>query len=371
MPKANLTLVGANLSLNADSAKTALATEFQLSEAQVNAACDALFKTKAPFILWEHVELAVAAGHFGRLKSLGIDSEVEVLSVQDTADAPNNGITTKYVGVTVCALAVAISGGYYFYNQKNNQLLPHEPAIVAEHSAQPPNTAKVAEAIESTQFHQWRSRVDRIKTLKRGLHRLNHSRDQAKLLASFEDPLARIVGTNCLTQLTIQRVHNGRLAARIPEHHQQLENSLADINMLSVALDQFYATLELAGVYQQLQIDSAAQSTLQLAKNLVESEAVKHPADIVIANVALAEYHHLYGKDEYRDGHFNAATAIVDSGFENDSENLQEWAIAYIARGEAKLGFFARAHRRLRTISDERITDIAMIDISSYAASQY
>ena len=49
---------------------------------------------------------------------------------------------------------------------------------------------------------------------------------------------------------------------------------------------------------------------------------------------------------------------------------MHEWAIAYIARVEAKFGLFAKAHHRLRTISDEQIIDSVMVDISNHAASE-
>ena len=109
---------------------------------------------------------------------------------------------------------------------------------------------------------------------------------------------------------------------------------------------------------------------MELAQNLVGAEGLNQAAHVVIAEVALAEHQHLYGRDAYRDAHLAAAAAAADSGFEASPDNLQEWAIAYIARGEAKFGLFAKAHGSLRRISDEQIKDSAMIDISNYAASE-
>ena len=48
MPKANLNLLGASLSIGADRVKTVLAEECQLPESEINAACEALFKKKRP-----------------------------------------------------------------------------------------------------------------------------------------------------------------------------------------------------------------------------------------------------------------------------------------------------------------------------------
>ena len=73
MTKANLTLLGASLSLNADRAKSVLADECQLPETDIDAACKALFELKKPFTLYKDVELAVAANHFGQLQAHGFD----------------------------------------------------------------------------------------------------------------------------------------------------------------------------------------------------------------------------------------------------------------------------------------------------------
>jgi len=359
MPKANLNLLGASLSLSADRVKAVLAAECQLPESDIDAACAALFEQKKTFVLFKDVELAVAANHFGRLKPLGIDCEVEVLNIGDSDDASNSNVLRTRALAAVCVLSVAV-GGYFFYNHKTNQ-------VVANQTVQLPKTEKVAVNAEFTEFHHWRNRLDEIENLKQALDQVTTNRQQAELIASTEDLFVRTVSENYVTQQAIQRLDQSSKASSVLAHRQTLEASLAAINNQPASLDRFYVTLDLAGVYQQLQYQHAAQSAFELAENMIEG--LNQTSDIVIAEVALAEYQHLYGQKEYRDTHFTAAAAAAISGYDATSGNLQEWAIAYIARCEAKLGLFAQAHRSLRTISNEQITDSAMVDISRYAAS--
>jgi len=178
--------------------------------------------------------------------------------------------------------------------------------------------------------------------------------------------MARTVGSNYVTQLAIQSL--GSQDTKIREHQQQLEDSLAAMNNQPATLDRFYATLELAAVYQQLQNQYAAQSTFELAENFVGTVGLNQAQDIVIAEIALAEYQHLYGRDTSRDVHITAA-ATAASELESSPGNLHEWAVAYIAQGEAKFGLFASAHHRLRAISDEKIVASVMVDISNRAAA--
>ena len=365
MPKANLTLLGVGLSLNAAGAKAALADECQLPEADINAACEALFDRKIPFILIKNVELAVAASHFGQLKALGFDCEVDILDDQETVGKSKSAVKRNCAVAAVCVLSVAIGSGYFFYTQKTTQPSP----VVAEQNAQLPEIVKIAAATESTQFHQWRSRLDGINNLKRVLDQLSSNWLQARIINSAEEPLSRTVATNYATQLAIQQFDSAGQDSRTSEYHRKLDASLAAIDRLPASFDQFYATLELADVYQQLGRRSAAQSTFKLAKNFVSAGKLNKATDIVIAEVALAEHQHLYGRAKNRDAHLAAAAKVVDSGFETGTGKLKEWSIAYIARSEAKVGLFVKAHRRLRTISDQQIKDSAMVDISSYAVS--
>jgi len=366
MPKANLTLLGVGLSLNAAGAKAALADECELPEADIDAACEALFDQKKPFILFKNVELAVAANHFGRLKALGFDCEVDILDSHDAVGEVNSAVKRKRVMAAVCVLSVAIGGGYFFYNQNLTQFLPK----VAEQSGQLTEPVKIAAATESTQFHQWRSRLDGIDNLKRVLDQLTSNWLHARIINSAEDSLSHMVATNYATQLAIQQFESGSQDSRIPVYNQKLDASLAAIDELPTAFDQFYATLELADVYQQLRRHTAAQSTLERAESFVSAGKLHNATDIVIAEIALAEHQHLYGRSRTRDVHLAAAAAVAESGMDNSASNLQEWAIAYIARSEAKVGLFVKAHRRLRTITDQQIKDSAMVDISSHAISE-
>jgi len=362
MPKANLTLIGASLSLNAESAKSILASECQLSDADLDAACNALFELKEPFVLCKEVELAVAANHFGQLKERGIDCEVEVLSLQDADDNSNTGLIRNCALAAVCVLS--LGAGYFFYSQKSDQQLP----IVAEHFSKPDNTVEIAAQTELTEFHRWRDRLNGIESLKRKIDRIPTKQYTDEFIASLEDPLIRTIGVNYVTQRSIQKLDSGIQYSQIAEHHKDLEASVATINSYPATLDRFYAKLDLAGVYQQLRKYSAAQSTYRLALDLVSDGEMNRPEDIVIAEVALAEHQHLHGQTDDRDAHLAAATAAV-TRFDEGSDDLREWALAYIARGEAKFGLFTKAHGRLKSISDEQIKDSAMIDISRYAAS--
>ena len=371
MTKANLTLLGASLSLNADRAKSALADECQLSATDIDAACKALFQLKQPFILFKEVELAVAANHFGKLQAHGFDCEVEVLENQDTNDSLKSRILGNRALAAVCVLSVAVGSGYFFYsqNQSQSQKTNQSSPVVASSNVQAPKPVTIAAATESTEFHQWRDRLDGIASLKHEINQVSSKRFQVKLIKSAKDPLARMVGTNYITQLAIQRLESPGQDSRIQELHQKLEVRLADLNTQPETLDRFYATLDLAVIYQRLQRPDTARSTFELAETLVESGGLSQAADIVIARVALADHLHQYGRTENRDVHLDAAAAIVSSGFETSPGSSQEWAIAYIARSEAKFGSFARAHSHLRSISDEHIADSVMIDISRYAAS--
>ena len=362
MPKANLTLLSASMALNAASTKSVLADECrQLSESDLDAACEALFERKEPYVLLKNVELAVAATHFGQFKALGLDCEIAVLDIEDGSDSNNSGVLRKSVLAGVCVLSVAVGGGYYFHSQKTSQLSP----TIAKQSAQVPETVEIAAATQATEFHQWRNRVDGIENLKQELQQLSSDQIRNYFIEHTEDPMARTVGSNYVAQLAIQKP--GSQNSIVTEHQQQLENSLTAMDHHPAILDRFYATLELAGVYQQLQNQRAAQSTFELARNFVGADGLNQAPEIVIAEVALAEHQHLYGTDKNRDAHLVAA-ATAASGIKTGTGNLHEWAVAYIARGEAKFGLFAKAHRRLRTISDEQIVNSVMVDISNYAA---
>ncbi len=369
MPKANLTLLGVGVSLNADGTKMVLASECQLPEADIDAACEALFVTKKPFKLFKNVELAVAASHFGRLKALGIDCEVEVLD--DVADDKQKStVPRNRLLAGVCVLSVALGGGYFLYSQKAEQISQIVSKLSSESSDDSPEKLEIAAALELTEFHQWRNRIDGIERLKYELDHLTSNQLQAYLISSVGDALARTVGTNYVSQLEIQQFDAAGDDSKIQEHRQKLEASLAEIKTDPATFDRFYATLDLAGVYQQIGIYNKARSTFDLAEDIVNTWGVNQAADIVIAEVALAEYQHIYGQTESRDGHLAAATSTADSGFEASPDNLKEWAIAYIARHEAKFGLFTKAHSRLRLISDKQITDSAMVDISNFAASE-
>ena len=360
MPKANLTLIGASLSLNAETLRAALMSECELSETDLDAACKALFELKVPYVACKDVELAVAANHFARLKALGIDCEVEVLAPSDTDDSSTSNVLRNCVFAAVCVLCAG--GGYFLYGQKANQQLP----VVEEYNAQPQSTieiAVIAVETELTEFQRWLSRLNRIEKLKREVDRMPGERFKAELIASVDDPLVRIVGTNYVTQSAIQTHESVDQNSQIAKYQKTLEASAAIIDNLP-APDQFHASLYLASVYQQLGQHNAAQSAFRLAENLVPEDELNQRAQIVIAEVALAEYQHLYGRPDYRDMHLDAATAAAN-GLEG---NLQEWANAYIARGEAKLGMFMKSHLRLKTIRDKKIVDAVMVDISSYAA---
>jgi len=364
MPQANLTLLHANLSLNSAGTKALLADECQqLPEADIDAACEALFERKEPFVLLKNVELAVAATHFGQLKALGLDCEIAVLDTQDANDSQDSRVLRNRLLAGVCLLSVAVGGGFFFLSQKTSIL----PTTIANQSAQLPETVKIGAATQSTEFHQWRNRVYGIESLKQELQQLNSNQIRNYFIEHTEDLMARTVGSNYVTQLEIQKL--GSQDPKIDEHQQKLENSLAAMGSNAASLDRFYATLELAVVYQQLQNQSAAQSTFELARNFVGAYGLNQAPDTVIAEVALAEHQHLYGSDKDRDAHLLAA-ATAASELETSSGNLHEWAIAYIARGEAKFGLFAKAHHRLRTISDEQIIASVMVDISNHAASE-
>jgi len=98
MPKANLTLLSASMALNAASTKSVLADECrQLSESDLDAACEALFERKEPYVLLKNVELAVAATHFGQFKALGLDCEIAVLDIEDGSDSNNSGVLRNSV----------------------------------------------------------------------------------------------------------------------------------------------------------------------------------------------------------------------------------------------------------------------------------
>ena len=378
MTKANLTLLGASLSLNADKAKSVLADECQLPETDIDAACKALFELKKPFTLYKDVELAVAATHFGQLQAHGFDCEVEVAGNQGADDSSDSTVLRNRALAAVCVLSVAVGSGYFFYSQKDSQKysqkhsqsISQSSPVAVNHSAQLPETVTIAAATELTEFHQWRNRLDEIASLKHEINQISSTRFQTKLVASAKDPLARTVGTNYITQLSIQRLESPRQDVRIQELHQKLKADLAAINTQPATLDRFYATLDLAVIFQRLQQHNAAQSAFELAENLVVSDELNQAASIVIARVALAEHQHLQGRTEYRDAHLDAAAATVDSGFEAIPGSSQEWAIAHIARVEAKFGLFAKAHSRLSAISDEQIADSVMVDITRYAASK-
>ena len=377
MPQANLTLLSASLALDSAGAKTLLAEELrQLSEPDIDAACEALFKRKESCVLLENVELAVAATHFGQLKALGFDCEIAVLDDLDAQDARGSKALRNGILAGMCVLSVAVGGGYFLYSQNTSQVSP----VIATRSAQLPETLKIgaarsgaaqsgaaqSEATQQTEFEQWHNRVLGIESLKRELQQLGSDQIRNYFIAHTEDLLARTVGSNYVTQLAIQELGSGD--PKIVEHRQQLENNLAAMSKHAAALDRFYATLELADVYQQLNNQSAARSTFELARNFVGGNGLDQAPDLVIAEVALAEHKHLYGSDADRDAHLAAATTAA-SALDTGSGNLHEWAVAYIARGEAKLGLFSNAHRRLRTISDEKIIARVMIDVSNHAAS--
>lgn len=359
MPKANLTLIGASLSLNAETARTALASECELSETELDAACKSLFELKEPYIVCKEAELAVVANHFARLKALGIDCEVEVLALGDTDDSSGSNVLRNCIVAAACV--VCAGGGYFLHSQKTNQ----QSLIFEQYNAQSPSSIKTALETELTEFQRWLNRLNRIESLKRQLDRIPSDWYKAELIASMEDPLVRIVTANYVTQSAIQTHESGR-DSQIAQHQKTLEASAAIIDSYPAPLDRFYASLDLAGVYQQLRQHNAAQSAFRLAENLVPEDEFSQRAQIVIAEVALAEYQHLYGRVDYRDVHLDAAMAAAN-GLGDD---MQEWAQAYIARGEAKFGMFAKAHSRLKTITDEKIVDVVMDDISRYAAGQ-
>ena len=112
MPKANLTLLNASLALNSAGTKALLADECQqLSEADIDAACEALFERKEPFVLLKNVELAVAATQFGQLKALGFDCEIAVLDIQDANDSQDSEyFGTVYLRECVCCLSLSVAG---------------------------------------------------------------------------------------------------------------------------------------------------------------------------------------------------------------------------------------------------------------------
>lgn len=363
MPKANLTLIGASLSLTAETAKTVLVEECQLSEEELDAACEALFELKEPFILCKNVELAVAANHFGQLKALGIDCEVEVLDLQDSDDGAKTRLIRNCVLGAAGVLAVAVGTGYFFYSQKDDQ----SSSTVAEQQPPLPFTVKIAE--EVTDFNRWQNRLNSIESLKRRLDRIPNDWFKDELIESVEDPVARTVVANYATQQAIEKHASGSQNAQIIEQRKKLEASASALDIYPTTLDQFYVTLDLAGVYHRLRQHSEAKSILTRAENFVANNVLNQPADIIIAQVALAEHQHLIGRTDSRDAHLVTATAAT-SGFDDGSEKLREGAIAYIALGEAKFGLFARAHGRLKTISDEKVVDSVMTDISRYAASK-
>jgi len=252
-----------------------------------------------------------------------------------------------------------------------------EAAKAVENEAQTQTSGVSVEEqplIDSTEFSHWRKRLAEVEKLKHQLDELdaeqNMSATMSGLITSTEDPLVKIIGEHYLAQLHLQKPDTISPENAQAEYAKRLTTSSAAMSSLSLSPDRLYAALNLAHTYELLGNLEEAKKTYRLAETYaLDTIEMGDGADIVFAEVTIAEHQMSKGRITKADAHFAAAVAAAETiePDESGENTMQSWAIAYIVRSESKLGQFANAHDHLEIISDEKIKEIVMGDIATYA----
>ena len=305
--------------------------------------------------------------------------EGEVSKVTIVDKKSNRVVYMAVAGVLVATLG----GGYVAYSMKQSSEQTEYDFAVAEETISSEVLAEtsggnaevveeVAPFVEESVFSQWRGRLAEVDRLKYQLDSLNStvgmSSTMSGLVTGSEDPLVRIIGEQYNAQLLLQKQDS--LGEEPIVYENTLDkNSLVLSNLLSGS-DRLYAALNLGQTYQELGMMAKAEEVFQQAETYaLDISTDGQGSEVVIAEVIAAEHQIKQGHVEMADSHYAAAieaAGLIVPDLESDPD-IREWAVAFVARSEAKLGSFASAHERVESINNDEIKELLMNDFSAIA----
>jgi len=149
----------------------------------------------------------------------------------------------------------------------------------------------------------------------------------------------------------------------VTEELKQLDSSLLQASGLPEAVDRQFALLELGETFESLNRPAKAAMAYQQAEKMVlQAMNSKDSAQVILAEVVAAEHLIDSGQQTRALQHYMAAAKAART-----SDIDSNWAMAFIARSEAKHGQFSHAFNHLEEIEIEQIHTLAMDDIAKYA----
>lgn len=282
-------------------------------------------------------------------------------------------------------LVATLGGGYLAYSLKESSDQSEYDFTVAEEIVSSDTLAQAVDGksvvpeeaepfVERTEFSQWRGRLDDIDRLKYQLDSLNSnvgmSSTMSGLVTAADDPLVRVIGEQYNAQLLLQKQDS--LSEESVDYEKMLSKNSQVLNNLLTGSDRLYAALNLGQTYEDLGMRARAETAFQQAETFATDISTDgHGADRVIAEVIVAEHQIKRGHVDMADAHYAAAIEAAEL-IEPDADmatdpDIREWAVAFVARSEAKFGSFAKAHERIENINNEQIKELVMTDFSLIA----
>ena len=315
--------------------------------------------------------------------SVELDEDRIVVKVEDSSNK-------KVLALASVALITSVVGSsYLFLEMRNNieQSDQYSYAITDESADSSTAVATSAatvssldketkELVETGTFNDWSEKLERVTELQNKLNILDEtvgmSSTMEGLLVETTDPFVRIIGTQYLVKLRMQKSGNiqlSTLAASGQSYNEVLADNSTLIQTLPSKTEQLYAQLSLARTYTELEQPSLADSALEEA-TLYAIEIAKHSdaSDRVIAEVISAEFFANYDASDKILGHYNRAVELSQQ-IEPDSDDA-EWALAFIARSQASTGQYVDAYKLIDKIDNQQIAELVMEDISVHAKDQ-
>jgi len=325
-----------------------------------------------------------------RKKAAKKKPEPEPAPAENTVDDYENRFTVEVVekdknkilyAAAAAALFAAIGGGYFAHHLSQSKSAEEVDFSIADSKSNPVVAEPVTrvattekepeELIEVTPYSNWKARQASIKELKQQLDALNAAVGMAStmsgLLANLEDPLVQVVAGNYAAKISIEKQRSsaghseeGLIAS---EFEDKLDNSLLLAAGLPKAVERQYALLDLGRTLESLDYTAKANIAYgQAEKMVLQTQDSKDHAEVVIAQVVAAEHQMQRGEEAKALMHCEKAAEAA-----RNSDEDSNWALAFVARGEAGMGQFSNAFKHLEEIQDSQIHTLAMKDVQQFA----
>jgi len=395
MSKVRLMLTSVRKSATKNEIKSALAELYNKPESHFEPHCKHLFDLKKPFELLKEIDFSQATQHCEKLEQVGIECVIEesadkpsmpqkrVAQTEGDISAvnPASKNARRIMYAATAGVVMALGGGYLAHTAMSSAG-KNEPKIAAakaasdragfEHS-EAPALVENKPVVESALFSHWRARIADIEKLKHQLDALNNnaglSSTMTGLINGKDDPLVRTIGEHYVAKLAFPMHVTVDLDAADDnsdvEFKKTLSRRLDSVGKLPTGSERLYAALDLGKTYQSLGLSEEATAAYARARSYAVATSYSDDArQKVISEVIAAEFLAGIGQQGRAKKHYNAAVAAA--GVLDSVNSDSDWAIAFVVSSEASVGRFADAYDHSEEISDGRIEDRVLAEVSKY-----